>query len=610
MEGVKILLLVAAVMGGIFVLISSLAYMYSMRGIKNKTVGDGQHGTARWATRKEIKDVYKHVPFKPKEWRDDPDTRPTEQGIVVGCKTQGSETVALVDTGDVHCMMIGAAGVGKTAFWLYPNLEYALASGMSILTSDTKGDLMRNYGTIASKYYGYNVSVIDLRNPMRSHGNNLLHLVNKYMDKYKKTGELQYKAKAEKYAKIISKTIILSGMESGNFGQNSYFYDAAEGLLTASILLVAEFCNSEERHIVSVFKIIQELLAPGKDKRNQFQQLMEMLPDDHKAKWFAGAALNTSEQSMASVMSTTLSRLNAFLDSELETIMCSETEIDAEKLCNENSIIFVIMPEEDSSKYFMVSLIIQQLYREILAVADENGGKLKNRVVFYCDEFGTLPPIQSAEMMFSASRSRRVSIVPIIQSFAQLEKNYGEEGAEIIIDNTQLTVFGGFAPNSESAERLSESMGVKTVMSGSISQSKDSPSRSLDMIQRPLMTADELKSLPKGTFIVTKTGFYPIKVKLKLFFEWGIEFEKQPYCVPVRDSNAIKYASRDTLVAAINAKYPHLCHQKTKDEGDMSGAIYVEQVMGRSPKTLKDKNRKLSPDRRVVDRRQNGDSPQ
>ena len=226
------------------------------------------------------------------------------------------------------------------------------------------------------------------------------------------------------------------------------------------------------------------------------------------------------------------------------------------------------------------------------------------------DYLSLFPPIQSAEMMFSASRSRRVSIVPIIQSFAQLEKNYGEEGAEIIIDNTQLTVFGGFAPNSESAERLSESMGVKTVMSGSISQSKDSPSRSLDMIQRPLMTADELKSLPKGTFIVTKTGFYPIKVKLKLFFEWGIEFEKQPYCVPVRDSNAIKYASRDTLVAAINAKYPHLCHPKTKDEDDMSGAMYVEQVMGRTPKTLKDKNRKLSPDRRVVDRRQNGDSPQ
>lgn len=75
--------------------------------------------------------------------------------------------------------MIGASGVGKTAFFLYPNLEYACASGMSYLALDTKGDLARNYGAVASKYYGYQVSVIDLRNPTRSDGNNLLtHLHN------------------------------------------------------------------------------------------------------------------------------------------------------------------------------------------------------------------------------------------------------------------------------------------------------------------------------------------------------------------------------------------------------------------------------------------------
>ncbi|MBE6625451.1 MAG: type IV secretory system conjugative DNA transfer family protein [Ruminococcaceae bacterium] len=555
MEGVQTLVLVAAIMGGIFILISALAYMYSLKGIKNKTVGDGQHGTARWASSKEVKDVYTHVQFEPNKWRNDPSSRPTEQGIVVGCKTKGNETTAMVDTGDVHCMMIGAAGVGKTAYWLYPNIEYACASGMSFMSTDTKGDIMRNYGSIASKYYGYKISVIDLRNPMRSHGNNFLHLVNKYMDKYAETNEIQYKAKAEKYAKIIAKTIILSGMESGNFGQNSYFYDAAEGLLTASILLVSEFCEPEERHIVSVFKIIQELLAPAKGKKNQFQVIMNMLPEDHKAKWFAGAALNTAEQSMASVMSTALSRLNAFLDSELETILCNDTEVDAEKFCSEKSAIFIIMPEEDSSKYFMVSLLIQQLYREILAVADENNGKLKNRVVFYCDEFGTLPRIESAEMMFSASRSRRVSIVPIIQSFAQLEKNYGKEGAEIIIDNTQLTVFGGFAPNSESAQTLSKSLGSRTVQSGSVSNNKNDPSRTVQMIERALMTPDELKSLPKGTFVVTKTGFYPIKVKLKLFFEWGIQFEPTPYSVPLRDASTIGYANREKLYEAIYNKY-------------------------------------------------------
>ena len=588
--GIEVLIVVAAIMGGLFIFISLASHLYGLNSIRNKTVGQGQHGTARWATKKEIKETYKHIPYEPDKWRTDEKIRPKEQGIVVGCETIGKNTVGLVDTGDVHCMMIGAAGVGKTAYWLYPNIEYACASGMSFLSTDTKGDIMRNYGSIASKYYGYHISVIDLRNPMRSHGNNLLHLVNKYMDLYAEHPEMiAFKAKAEKYAKIIAKTIILSGMDAGSFGQNAYFYDAAEGVLTASILLVAEFCKPEERHIVSVFKIIQELLAPSNNKqqKNQFHSLMALLPDDHKAKWFAGAALNTSEQSMSSVMSTALSRLNAFLDSELETILCNDTEIDAEKLCSEKSAIFIIMPEEDSSKYFMVSLIIQQLYREILAVADENGGKLKNRVVFYCDEFGTLPKIESAEMMFSASRSRRVSIVPIIQSLAQLEKNYGKEGAEIIVDNTQLTVFGGFAPNSETAQVLSKSLGTRTVMSGSVSQSKNDPSRSLQMIERPLMTADELKTLPKGTFIVTKTGFNPIKVKLKLFFKWGIRFEDKPYVVPLRDNKDIHYASKDTLMRSVYEKYSP---DKKGEEEIPPGSYSVEQILGEKNYPESEKN--------------------
>lgn len=560
---VTLLIVAAAVMFTALGAVTLIAHIYSLNNIKSRTVGDGQHGTARWANKSEIKKIYEHIPFTPKRWRrmakegeqpTTPDGKPLPQGIVVGCT---GDTTAMVDTGDVHALMIGAAGVGKTAFWLYPCIEYACASGMSWMSTDTKGDVVRNYGKIAQDY-GYAVSVIDLRNPTRSHGNNLLHLVNKYMDLHKKhPDQLVYKAKAEKYAKIISKTIILSGMDAASFGQNAYFYDAAEGLLTATILLVAEFCEPNKRHIVSVFKIIQELLAPSQKKgKNQFQQLMDLLPNDHKAKWFAGAALNTAEQSMSSVMSTALSRLNAFLDSELEQLLCFDTEIDAEKFCSQKSAIFIIMPEENPNTFFMISLIIQQLYREILAVADEQGGKLKNRCVFFCDEFGTLPKIESAEMMFSASRSRRLQIVPIIQSFAQLDKNYGKEGAEIIVDNTQVTIFGGFAPNSSSAEILSKALGSRTVMSGSVSRGKNDPSQSLQMIERPLLTPDELKSLPKGHFIVMKTGVHPMRVKLKLFFKWGIEFdEKNPYTVADHGNREVKYAARKDLMDGIVKKY-------------------------------------------------------
>lgn len=562
------LIIAAAVMFSILGLISLLAHIYNLNNIKARTVGDGQHGTARFADKREIRKTYKHVLYEPQKWREQakngeqptmPDGNPLPQGIIVGCKGK-SKTVALVDDQDVHALMIGAAGVGKTAYFLYPNIEYACASGMSFISTDTKGDIYRSYGDIAQKYYGYKISVLDLRNPTKSHGNNLLHLVNKYMDLYKKSvaegkEDISYIAKSEKYAKIIAKTIILNGMDGANFGQNAFFYDAAEGLLTSSILLVSEFGEEGTRHIVSVFKVIQDLLAPSKVKgQSQFKLLLNKLPPEHKARWFAGSALNSGEQSMLSVMSTAMSRLNTFLDTELEQILCFDTEIDAERFCKEKSAIFIVMPEEDNSKYFMVSLILQQLYREILSVADEKGGKLDNRVMMYLDEFGTLPKIESAEMMFSASRSRKVSIVPIIQSFAQLNKNYGAEGAEIITDNTQLTIFGGFAPNSKSAEVLSKAMGSKTVMSGSVSRGKNDPSQSLQMIERALMTPDELKSMPKGQFIVMKTGHNPMKVKLKLFFKWGIQFE-EPFSIGERRVQTVKYLNKAQLESQINDDY-------------------------------------------------------
>ena len=99
-------------------LIAGLSGMYSLN-IRAKTVGHGQHGTARWATKGEIKKTYVHVPFEPELWRQGKHL-PKDQGIVVGCTNSKGGTTALIDTGDVHALMIGAAGVGKTAYWLYP----------------------------------------------------------------------------------------------------------------------------------------------------------------------------------------------------------------------------------------------------------------------------------------------------------------------------------------------------------------------------------------------------------------------------------------------------------------------------------------------------------
>ncbi len=409
----------------------------------------------------------------------------------------------------------------------------------------------------------------------------MLHLISKYAEQCRKDPEnLRAKAKMEKYAKICAKTIIQAGGDS-NYGQNAYFYDAAEGLLAAVMMLIAEFCEPEEQHIISVFKLIQDLLAPSPIKgRNHFQLLMEKLPSEHKARWMAGAALHTGEQAMLSVLSTAMSRLNAFLDSELEQLLCFDSAIDAEHFCQEKTALFIVMPEEDPTAYFLVSLIIQQLYRELMTVADECGGQLPQRVVFFCDEFGTIPKLEGVEMLFSAARSRRLSIVAIVQGLTQLDKNYGKEGAQIIRDNCQLTIFGGFAPGSDTAETLSKDLGNQTVLSGSVSRGKNDPSQTLQMMARPLMTPDELKSMPKGSFITMKTGMHPMKTRFALFLTWGICFDKTIE-LPEHRTRKVQYAGREQLEQAIGLRYD----EAEWEEDSLPLSHVIKQGRTRPPRT-------------------------
>jgi len=193
----------------------------------------------------------------------------------------------------------------------------------------------------------------------------------------------------------------------------------------------------------------------------------------------------------------------------------------------------------------------------LLTIADEKGGQLNKRVMIYADELGTLPKIEGIETMFSASRSRKISIVAIIQSLAQFEKTYGKEGAEIIVDNCQCTLFGAFAPNSKTAEAMSQNLGKQTVLSGTVtrSSSRDGSNRQLQMIERPLMTVDELKSMPKGHFIVMKTGCHPMKIRLRLFFKWGITFENA-YSIEEKSERKVQYADCREVETAALEKFP------------------------------------------------------
>lgn len=124
-----------------------------------------------------------------------------------------------------------------------------------------------------------------------------------------------------------------------------------------------------------------------------------------------------------------------------------------------------------------------------------------------------------------------------------------------MIDNCQDTIFGGFAPQSQTAETLSKALGSRTVLSGSVSKGKNDTNRSLQMMERPLMTPDELKSIPKGEFVVMKTGTHPMRTRLRFFLDWGITFG-EAYQTPEYGQRKVYCADRMELEKAILAKFP------------------------------------------------------
>ena len=102
MPNLTALIVVATVMFCVLGGVTLLAHIYNLNNIKSKTVGDGQHGTARFSTKAEIRKVYRQVPFTPEKWRRQAKRNALPklpQGIIVGCQNKGGETVALVDDG-------------------------------------------------------------------------------------------------------------------------------------------------------------------------------------------------------------------------------------------------------------------------------------------------------------------------------------------------------------------------------------------------------------------------------------------------------------------------------------------------------------------------------
>lgn len=491
--------------------------------IKSRKVGDGQHGSASWMQPDEKRKVYTSVRFD----------HETEPGCVVGVENDHW----LIDTSDMNSIFLSPPGGGKSMCCFVSMIIYNArvnrntnGRGASMLLTDCKGDLYRKTAATLVQC-GIKPLLLDFRSPLNGLAFNLMHDINRSIDRYKaetdRSERLIWYAQAEKYAKILSASIVENLDTENDSEASDYFKGTAKGLITSLILLVSEYGEPDERHIISVFRLIIELNglddSAGAEEGTQQNKMSKLLSyvKNERITNYAGASIRADIRTVMNVFSTALQKLASFIDAELEQMVCQHSEeLDFESFIREPSAIFLICPDENTTRHFFAALFIRYLSNNLIRYAEDCGGELPRKVLYLWDEFGNMPAIKDVDMLFSALRSRGIRIMIALQSFLQLEKNYTKARAGIIREACQMLVFTYVSPAAlTTAQELSRILGNETVLTGSVTTG-NGVTASRQMMGKPLLSPDEIMRLKFGHFIVFKSGSKPMKTSMPYCTEY------------------------------------------------------------------------------------------
>lgn len=517
-------LMISVLVGILIALISD----NRLNSIEKTEVGNKQHGGARFMTEKEKKENYTFVP----------DGKEKTPGFVVGRENN----TWIIETTDKTICLTSPPGGGKTKSVYQPTFYYnanvnknTKGKGASILSLDVKSENFKRAGVKLEKC-GYKILFLDFRNPLLSPQFNLMNGVNEEINKYKDADneeeKLRHYAKAERYAKQVSSSIIKNIMGEVKDSSSDFFNNTSQGLITGLILMVSQYGTDEERHIISVFKLIVELngLIDNGNIENgqQRSKLMELLQyiDDKRITDYVGASVNADVRTSMNVFSSALAKLLEFIDAELEQMICGHNiEFNVTDFIKNATAIFIICPDEDTSRHFFASLFIRYFTTQLIDLAESSPDQaLPRKVLCLWDEFGNMPPIKDVDSLFTAARSRGIRFLYSLQSFSQLEKSYNKTYKEIILDSSQIFMFTFVAPTAyDTAKRLSDILGTQTVLSGTVARRskaysiwEEDHTSTYQMIKRQLMLPEEIMAIPIGTFIVIKTGGKTEQISMKV----------------------------------------------------------------------------------------------
>ena len=400
---------------------------------------------------------------------------------------------------NLNILVVGGSGSGKTRFFCKPGI---MSVNCSYLIVDPKGEMLRSTGYLL-KEEGYDIKVFDLIHPRQSDGYNPFTYIRDDPDVLKLMDNLVKNTTPPKGA------------------SNDPFWEKAEIALDSALMLYLLYeAPAEEQNFEMLMFMLECARVMEEDEQYQspldllFQTLEERDPAHiavREYKVYKQAAGKTAK----SILVTASVRLAAFIFPQYAAMMQTD-EMDFASMGERKRAIFCVIPVNDGSMNYLVSMLLTQCFQQLYLRADERyNGRLPMPVRVIQDEWANVAQPDSYPKVLATCRSYNIGINIIVQNIQSIKALYKDEW-EGIIGNCDTLLFLGGGNEPTSLEFVSKLLGKETVHTRTRGQTKGrSGSSSVNFQQtgRDLMTPDEIRMLPTNDALLFIRGEKPVRDK-------------------------------------------------------------------------------------------------
>ncbi len=440
-----------------------------------------EHGSAKWGSAKAVNKKYRAANFE--------DNKIFTQNVRMGLDGRKHRR-------SLNTVVVGGSGAGKTRFYAKPNLCQA---NTSFVVLDPKGELIRDTGYLL-KQKGYEVRVLDLLNMERSHCYN----------------PFVYLREDNDVQRLVT-NLFKSTMPKGSQSNDPFWDTAASMLLLALIFYLKYEAPPSEQN----FPMVMEMLRAADVREDcdeytspldELFERLEMKNPDHIAVKYYKDYHSGSAKTLKSIQITLAARLEKFNLSSLAGLTATD-ELDLPSLGEKKVALFALIPDNDTSFNFLVSILYTQLFQQLFYLADHKyGGSLPVPVHFLMDEFSNVSLPEDFSKILAVMRSRQVFVSIILQNISALKALFEKEWESILGNCDEFLYLGG---NETSTHKLiSESyLGKATIDTNTYGKSSGRSgnySTNYQITGRELMTPDEVRMLDNRYALLFIRGEPPI----------------------------------------------------------------------------------------------------